>query len=476
MELMNQNQISQLLYSPEPEFKSIGIQQVLTGLPDTSRIALEYMARCHENDLNLLAANLPRHLPFLRECFGPPRNSGKKNFAYFDDIQADMEVFHLALSKVIQELEPNLRQDFLNRLAGFQGVGGETRELIREQWGDKPAAAFDSSLQKARSKLMERQLMIFPTYTCNLSCPYCFAKGLKEKDMPLEKVIQLIDWAQQNGATKITFCGGEPTIYPHFPEVLDETKKRGLRTYFATNLLLGPGVLERLKPDLVDALIVHVAHRDTYKGSQWQAFMNNVKKVLEQGVSQSMRINMLDKNCDFSHMFELTDRFGLKEVQFALAFPGVTGNNQFINLENFRSIIPSVVQLMKECTDSGLKFSLSKPIPLCLFLEPDRYWMIRRIEYPLSCSVFADVCTHNACISPAGNVSPCLGLMDIMKPVEGFSNWDDLSEYCTAEIMPLLYKPLFEHCPDCFLYERRLCQGACLSHKNIEIKEIPCQI
>jgi hypothetical protein len=65
--------------------------------------------------------------------------------------------------------------------------------------------------------------------------------------------------------------------------------------------------------------------------------------------------------------------------------------------------------------------------------------------------------------------------MDIIKPVNEFNDWKDLSEYCTAEIMPLLDKPLFEHCPDCFLYERRICQGACLSHKNIESKEIPRQ-
>jgi hypothetical protein len=72
MQLINQNQINQLLYSKEPEFKSIGIQQVLIGLPDTSRLALEYLARCDEDDLNPLAENLRRHLPFLRECFGPP--------------------------------------------------------------------------------------------------------------------------------------------------------------------------------------------------------------------------------------------------------------------------------------------------------------------------------------------------------------------------------------------------------------------
>ena len=444
----------------------MGMQQLIAGLPDTCQVALEYLARCAEEDVVLLSENLKRYLPFLRPCFAPPKQSKNPPFALFDRTRVNMAVFFASLRSVMQEVNSSHREKFLKRLSGFPGVAGEVHQLIGDLWGAEQARAFDTLIKQAYKHLVKRQLMLFVSYTCNLQCPYCFVQDLKEPDLPMQTARELLDWAQANGVTTITFCGGEPTIYPYFPVLLDELKARGLRTYFATNLLVGPGVFERLQPSTVDALIVHVAHPDTYKGKQWAIFQENVKVVLQQDVPLALRINMYAQDHDWSQLFDLAEKFGLKEVQLALTFPNARANNQFVRVDAFKALIPAVLQFMNSCEQSSLRVVFSKPLPLCLFPEAMQDALLHQSKYAPTCSVFLDGCTHNVCISPGGNVSPCLALLDISKPFSQFQNWNDLSSFCQTEILPLLSQPLLEQCSDCFLFERRLCQGGCLGHKK----------
>ena len=188
--------------------------------------------------------------------------------------------------------------------------------------------------------------------------------------------------------------------------------------------------------------------------------------MLQQSVSLALRVNMYTGDHDWSQLFDLAKKFDLKDVQLALTFPNARANNQFVQVDEFKVLIPAVIQFMNSCERSGLRVVFSKPLPLCLFPESLQYDLLHRGKYAPTCSVFMDQYTHNVCISPGGNVSPCLARLDISKPFSQFQNWDDLSSFCQMEILPLLSQPLLEQCSECFLFERRLCQGACLGHKK----------
>ena len=55
LETLSTPYIHELLAAPQSEFKNIGIQQVISGLPDTCYAALGYLAQCTEDDASLLA-------------------------------------------------------------------------------------------------------------------------------------------------------------------------------------------------------------------------------------------------------------------------------------------------------------------------------------------------------------------------------------------------------------------------------------
>jgi sulfatase maturation enzyme AslB (radical SAM superfamily) len=81
-------------------------------------------------------------------------------------------------------------------------------------------------------------LRICITYRCNLTCQYCYARGL-EKDMPIDMSVdtflKLVLWAKEKGWKDIRFLGGEPTIHPYFTEMLNICYKNKMNVGMSTN-------------------------------------------------------------------------------------------------------------------------------------------------------------------------------------------------------------------------------------------------
>ena len=79
---------------------------------------------------------------------------------------------------------------------------------------------------------------------CNYGCTFCFAQfdDLPKIDrLPKEIAILVPKQLAMAGAKKITFVGGEPTMCPYLPELLEASKDVGLTTCIVSN---GTGLSE----------------------------------------------------------------------------------------------------------------------------------------------------------------------------------------------------------------------------------------
>lgn len=86
-----------------------------------------------------------------------------------------------------------------------------------------------------------RRLTIELTNTCNLHCSYC----LRDEDalyhdraefMSMDLLKRVLEEAASvAGITQVGFTGGEPTLYPHFSELLETCGTAGIKTSFVTN-------------------------------------------------------------------------------------------------------------------------------------------------------------------------------------------------------------------------------------------------
>ncbi len=81
--------------------------------------------------------------------------------------------------------------------------------------------------------------------SCNFRCPYCYVPHEKqlEDELSLEEIRAVILQAKALGAGKIIVLGGEPSIYPHTPELIRFMRTNGLAVEMFTN---GSGVSDDL--------------------------------------------------------------------------------------------------------------------------------------------------------------------------------------------------------------------------------------
>ncbi|HEU0031550.1 MAG TPA: radical SAM protein [Kofleriaceae bacterium] len=94
-----------------------------------------------------------------------------------------------------------------------------------------------------------RMLQVALTNACNKSCAFCYRPLEAKSRWTFDELVALARFCDDWGVLEIAFGGGEPTVFPRFPELLhaiwDQT---GLCPSFTTNgLLLDADYLARIR-------------------------------------------------------------------------------------------------------------------------------------------------------------------------------------------------------------------------------------
>ncbi len=71
---------------------------------------------------------------------------------------------------------------------------------------------------------------------CNMDCKFCFANWRENrKQLPLEKVKQIIDKLKEYGIEAINLTGGDPLLREDIVEICKYCKEKGIMTIISTN-------------------------------------------------------------------------------------------------------------------------------------------------------------------------------------------------------------------------------------------------
>jgi hopanoid biosynthesis associated radical SAM protein HpnH len=102
-------------------------------------------------------------------------------------------------------------------------------------------------------------LMLEPLYTCNLACLGCSTErhtGKLKDRMPVSKAIEAVEISD---APIVSLCGGEPTIYPELPELVQGIIDRKRHIYLCTNgLKLADNLFDRVPPNKRLTVNIHL--------------------------------------------------------------------------------------------------------------------------------------------------------------------------------------------------------------------------
>ena len=252
--------------------------------------------------------------------------------------------------------------------------------------------------------------IILNTY-CNLKCNYCFADEYMEENVQTPDKSMDYDFfisellPRIKSASLINFMGGEPTLHPHFTDILSNTLKNMMPFSYLGVFTNG------LMPDKVLNLILETVGRGGSIENQiqfnvllnWQTIENTTEKnhkrcrevaeliLGKNGHSLMFSLNLYSTKQDLyrqcMEIDEIYQELGLPpgqryKIRVSPAFP-IVGEVQNVTLpiRDFPKMGRIMIDLLKDFPQMGFRFDCSFPPCFLDEIQEEEYPLVERFIY-----------------------------------------------------------------------------------------------
>lgn len=452
---MASNELLEIWSQSDKQSRKMAVRMAMALLPESWNTCLSMLRDATVETVGELVGPLRTKLPFLKSGYGENTGDSNKPYIVFSEWHRSYEALMKGLTTAHDEVLVKACYRY------FDGI----RPDLRRQFPDYD---FSDCLRPDEAQRQHgRQLMVFVTGMCNLKCSYCFSNDMERRYISADQLRDIFDWAEQNGCTMVTPCGGEPLVYPHIGLFLDLVAAHGMSTYFASNCTVPLSHFTEQQLDSIDLMTFHMTESLWERSDYMRTFCENIETAQRHGIEIIARGNIISPDMDIKPWMDIVDRYGIKRMNIALTIPSGSHDNRYVDTALFSDFVPVIKQCIALCSERGINLSFAKPIPPCVFDDETAAWLLQYDNFAPLCNVHEDHGTRNICLSPAMVFTPCLGVPRPQVPFSAELTWEDLYHTLGTEVENALQKPLFEKCQRCFLYDRKLCQGACLSYKYL---------
>lgn len=322
------------------------------------------------------------------------------------------------------------------------------------------------------------------TRRCTNNCPYCFANPERSAighldivpdkikgSISIENVNKLALWLANNQPKRINLIGGEPFLHSKLPEIIAIFREKcpdSSLTIF-TGGIVPPKVLINLSPDDLNGILINVNEERDYPDHHvFSKVKNFIEEALVAGFRITLGFNVWRLDFDPEFMPRLAYSLGRQGFRWSLANPNLMGDNKVVAPYNFKQLSVRIVQMLKQCTDKGLRPNLDCPLPLCFFSSDDLAWIAQYhpnvVENLGSCSAPID-------ITPDLEVMRCFSLSALPHTsIDQHASIKDLIKWFVEnqDLKLLSRNGIFEECSKCSHFFAGRCQGGCFGWRDIE--------
>jgi hypothetical protein len=213
------------------------------------------------------------------------------------------------------------------------------------------------------------------TSVCNRTCGYCFARpatGIGTGDsayMPLETFDRALDFLARSAIDQVRLLGGEPTLHPQFPELVERSLQRGFRVLVFSNGLMPERALEVLEGGpagrvcvLINALAPGAAR------PQEHARQARVLKRLR--AKASLGLNLDSSASKLGFLVDWIQRDGLDPaIRLGLAHPVPGGSNRFLHPQHYGELGRRIAAFAEVAAGAGVAMEFDCGFVPCMFPE-----------------------------------------------------------------------------------------------------------
>ena len=245
------------------------------------------------------------------------------------------------------------------------------------------------------------------TYRCNNNCSHCYnARSRHYPELSLEEWKRVIDRVWDQRIPHIVFTGGEPTIYPHLPELVAYAEQQGVITGLNTNgrKLADPAFVQALVDAGLDHVQITLESHDpaihdkmvAAKGA-WEETVAGVRNVLASPLYVMTNTTLLTHNSPtVKETLHFLGELGVPTVGLnALIY---SGKGEEVETGLPEEDLPPLLETAREITQAQEQ--------RLIWYTPTQYCHFN----PLQLDLGVKGCTaalYNMCIEPNGDVIPC---------------------------------------------------------------------
>jgi len=172
-----------------------------------------------------------------------------------------------------------------------------------------------------------RNVYLYITEACQLRCEHCYMGERLDRalKMPLPQIIDTLTTWRRMGGDKLTILGGEPTLHPHYCEVIRLSRKLGYEHVITTTNAQKPALrrFRQLEPD--DFAYVQVSldggSRETHDAVRgagtFDEAMETTHELCERGFDTRIicTVNKANER-DVLQLLDIADHLGVSLVKF----------------------------------------------------------------------------------------------------------------------------------------------------------------
>ncbi|EGB13320.1 Radical SAM domain protein [Pseudodesulfovibrio mercurii] len=310
---------------------------------------------------------------------------------------------------------------------------------------------------------------IFVTYRCNLACSYCFARELHAEypeDLTEENFARLLEWMERAQLPAAAFIGGEPTLHPLLPYMVERTAEAGIAPVLFTNGLFPTDLADRLTP-VVSNFVVNYNEPSMYSDTQAALLDANLTAIARSGARLTFSKNFSSRYREYGYLLEGCARYGVQSVRYDISRPSISAANDHFTNDDTRQVISHIVRFVKACEERGIRTGLDCSVRLCDLRIEDRNYL-ERVSMK-----FSGVCHPSIDVHPDLSASYCLPMRDIAVPdVTAFSSQDAVMWHFAERVRPIRKANVSTDCLECKDFMRR-CQGGCMALRRAAAPAAP---
>lgn len=248
------------------------------------------------------------------------------------------------------------------------------------------------------------------TRACNLRCKTCLntSGAPLEGELTLPEIYNILEELERIGTFEVRFTGGEPTVHPHFFEIVDYARSLGLYISLATNGVYSNEFREKLLKAGIDWFRVSLDGpeevNDYIRGrGSFQSAIETIKAISERTTSR-LTVSIVLGRYNVKHFPSFVELLAPYRIESISTLPlRLSGRaaqlltDQMLTREEWYTLALEVQELRKKF---GVKIKLDYDV-----INPERQIseLDRLVEMKHSCAAGIE----GGCISPTGDFYAC---------------------------------------------------------------------